>query len=294
LFDEIRLVLQFNFVFTKHRAKTLIYFDDKSDFIKFWSYSKDYILNCELHLENEIHIFNLLNNKIDKIRTDDGGMLGSNRHLRNGLVDSLGLCGRQRHLALTIKDNINLTGINNHIFESNTPLSNLLISDFNFTVSSYWVSKERPSYLDSSVKFLDLLNLDLRDNFYDTFVHSDCLEHIYDYEKSLSECYKKLRRGGKLIFSVPLFAMPDTNIRARYIKSELVLLQDAEWHGDIGSQGPILAFYNFGLDLFDNILAAGFSKVMIAYCHNPLLGLFSDNHPDWLWRMPPISIIAIK
>ena len=271
-----------------------IYFDNKKDFIKFWEFSKKSILEIESNIKNEIIIFNSFNKLYDNLRTDDGGRLGLNNHLRNGLVDSLGLCGRQRHLALVIKDNINLSGINHHIFESNTPLSDLLKNKFNFSVSSYWTSKERPSYLDSSVMFLDLLNLDLRDNFYDTFVHSDCLEHIFDYKKSLSECLIKLRPGGKLIFSVPFFAMPNTNVRARYINSELVLLQDAEWHGDVGNQGPILTFYNFGLDLFDQIREIGFSKVMIAYCHNPLLGLFSDNHPDWFWRMPPISIIAIK
>lgn len=270
-----------------------IYFQ-KNEFINYWNSVKELIKIKELSVHDSVKIFNVFSGVHEDVYTNNGGFIGENKHLRNGLIDGLGLCGRQRHLALVIKENLISSQNRCHIFEANTSLSNLLQTKYDFSVSAYWRDDEKPEFFDNLVQFQDLCNLKMPDDFFDILVHSDCLEHIPDYELVLKECYKKLKLGGKLIFSVPIFVMPSTNIRAKFNGSELVFLQEPEWHGDIGGQGPILAFYNFGLDLIDKISLAGFSDVRLAYCHDPMLGLYSDNHPEWMWKMPPVSIVATK
>lgn len=270
-----------------------IYFK-KNDFVRYWNSVKELIKIKECAPNEIVKIYNIFTESYEEVRTDNGGLIGPNKHLRNGLVDSLGLCGRQRHLALVVKDNILSAEDKCHIFEANTSLSRLLQDKYNFTVSAYWRGDVKPKFFDESVQFQDLCRLDMPNEFFDILVHSDCLEHIPDYELSLKQCVKKLRPGGRLIFSVPIFSMPSTNIRAKLDEAELTHIQEPEWHGDIGGQAPILTFYNFGLDLMDKIEGAGFSKVELAYCHDPILGLYSDNHPEWMWKMAPVSIVATK
>ena len=59
-------------------------------------------------------------------------------------------------------------------------------------------------YPDSeAILMLDATNMDLEDNSVDGIICLAVLEHIYDYDKALSEFYRVLKPGGTLVISAP-------------------------------------------------------------------------------------------
>ncbi|WP_205421171.1 class I SAM-dependent methyltransferase [Rhizobium terrae] len=119
----------------------------------------------------------------------------------------------------------------------------------------------------SNVRHEDLTQLSFADDSFDLIISQDVFEHIPDFRSSFAECCRVLRKGGKLLFTVPFF--PDqkmTEIRA-------ILLPDGsvhsdfplEYHGNPMSSGGSLCFQHFGWSMLDDLRAAGFSQ---AAAHN--------------------------
>jgi SAM-dependent methyltransferase len=52
----------------------------------------------------------------------------------------------------------------------------------------------------------DVTNMDcVKDSSYETVIMTEVLEHIFDYDSALSECYRVLKRGGRLITTTPFW-----------------------------------------------------------------------------------------
>jgi len=51
----------------------------------------------------------------------------------------------------------------------------------------------------------DVCNLPYKENFFDVVICSDVFEHIKKDKKAVEEIYRVLKKGGKLIFTVPAF-----------------------------------------------------------------------------------------
>jgi SAM-dependent methyltransferase len=79
----------------------------------------------------------------------------------------------------------------------------------------------------------DACSLSFKDNFFDLIVSFDVFEHIPNDKLAVKECYRVLKPGGKLIFSVPAFQSlysahdKSLNHQRRYSKKNLkILLQN--------------------------------------------------------------------
>lgn len=50
---------------------------------------------------------------------------------------------------------------------------------------------------------IDMTKMNFRDNSVDAFISMFALEHVYDYQSVINECYRCLKPGGRLILGVP-------------------------------------------------------------------------------------------
>ena len=121
----------------------------------------------------------------------------------------------------------------------------------------------------------DVTRLDFPDGSLDAFGTVDVLEHVPDYPAALREFSRCLRRGGRLVVTVPfLEKSPDTRIRARLdAAGQIEHLLEPEIHGDPVA-GGVLCFYHFGWDLLDACRAAGFSRASWVRTWSPREAMF--------------------
>jgi len=89
----------------------------------------------------------------------------------------------------------------------------------------------------------------------------DVLEHIPNYKKALSECYRCLKPGGTLYFSIPFVKASEHNIvRANLSETgEIINLLPPEYHGNPLNSDGILCFYHFGWEILNDLKNAGFN-----------------------------------
>ncbi len=75
-----------------------------------------------------------------------------------------------------------------------------------FKVASEEFAKEKNINADFTVGVGE--NLPYEDNFFDFIVSTDTFEHVQSLEKSMDECYRVLKPGGKLLAVFPQFLQP--------------------------------------------------------------------------------------
>jgi hypothetical protein len=131
-----------------------------------------------------------------------------------------------------------------------------------------------------------LCALSFPENTFDTLVSLDVLEHIPDYEKAFKECARVLRRGGKMMWSVPFIPHSRINlVRAIIENGEVKHIQPPEYHGDPLSGDGVLCFQHFGWEMLDQVRSAGFSDAY-ALCYNSVEFGYLDG--------PQLVFVAIK
>lgn len=147
-----------------------------------------------------------------------------------------------------------------------------------------------------TVRNEDLTSMTFDDEVADLIVHQDVLEHIPDYRASFRETYRVLKLGGQTIFTAPFFhERIETFVRASLRPDgSLEHFAPEERHGDPLSPDGILAFYNFGWSLLDEIRAAGFIEVTINMIYSGDMGLVSTGCPVSESNMMPVYISAKK
>lgn len=136
---------------------------------------------------------------------------------------------------------------------------------------TYWNEQHR-----QHLRHEDLTRLSFVDDSFDLVISQDIFEHIPDFARAFSECRRVLRRGGRLVFSVPFFpGQAETEIRARFTANgTLEHLLPAEYHGDPVGDGGVLCFQHFGWDLLDRLREAGFGEVRAHLYWGPWQGHF--------------------
>ncbi len=102
--------------------------------------------------------------------------------------------------------------------------------------------------------------LTFADGSLDFMLSFDVYEHVPDYMAALRECYRCLKPGGKLLFTVPFNkAATPTLIRARIDQAgNIEHLCEPEYHGDPINTDGCLCFYTFGWELLAQLKALGF------------------------------------
>ena len=104
----------------------------------------------------------------------------------------------------------------------------------------------------------DVQALSYADERFDLVTHTEVLEHVPDDARAFAELFRVLRRGGTMLFTVPLHGGAVTVERARLRDGEIEHLQPPVYHNDPLRAQSILAFRDYGTDILDRLRAAGF------------------------------------
>lgn len=108
--------------------------------------------------------------------------------------------------------------------------------------------------MECGVKVGELVNEDIGqltfpNNHFDLAVHSETLEHLFDFNKALSEVARVLKPGGVQIYSVPLRHSRSTRQRMQQGTEGRVLhLLPASYHGN---EGEFPVVWEFGSDFLE-------------------------------------------
>lgn len=127
-----------------------------------------------------------------------------------------------------------------------------------------------PGEYKNNVQCQDVQQLILEDNQFDIITSTEVFEHVVNDRLGFKEVFRVLKNEGLFIFTVPLYETPETQERA-YMNEEgkIVHILPPEYHGDrIRGKRDVLAFRNYGLDIEQRLIAAGFGDVNIKRIHS--------------------------
>lgn len=157
---------------------------------------------------------------------------------------------------------------NIYIYEYVTTMYHVLSQKFKNIIGSEYLGEQYKSgEVVDGVMHQDALNLSFEDGTFDAMVSADVYEHVADYHRAFEEAYRCLKKGGKLIFSIPIFKEQEESvIRTKVTDGKLEFLLPKVYHGNPLSQDGSLVFTDFGWDVIEGLKAAGFKDAYgVAY-----------------------------
>jgi len=129
-----------------------------------------------------------------------------------------------------------------------------------------------------SVRNEDVTQLTYADGYFESVLCFDVLEHVADYRVALREFSRVLSSGGHLILSVPFSFRQETRIRAEVdTAGNIRHLMEPSYHGDPLSDEGVLSYYDFGMDLLQELQAAGFQESLLVCYHSKKWGYLGEN-----------------
>lgn len=144
-----------------------------------------------------------------------------------------------------------------------------------------------------SVQNEDMQRMSFSDSSLDLVVHSDVLEHVADPIQGMAEIFRVLRPGGLCIFGCPIYSVMGHTQRARLENGQVVFTGEPCYHGDPIREEGVPVFYEFGVNLIDDLREIGFN---VAYhlAHSLTEGYLSNNNPYKVGHMWPIVVVCRK
>ena len=129
---------------------------------------------------------------------------------------------------------------------------------------SEYLDNALPGDIKDGVMCQDVQSLTFDDAEFDICTCTEVFEHVPDDVKGFNEIYRVLKDGGIFVFTVPMHDNNVTVTRALIRNNEIVHVLDPEYHDDsIRGVGKVLVFRDYGRDIEDKLLQAGFSRVDI-------------------------------
>jgi len=131
----------------------------------------------------------------------------------------------------------------------------------------------------------DITQLTFDDLSFEALLCFDVLEHVPDYRLAISEFQRVLDFNGRLILTAPFSFQQETQVRAIVnAAGKVEHLTDPDYHGDILSEDGILSYYDFGMELLDELKEVGFSEsFLVCYKSN-----------EWGYSAENIAFVAKK
>jgi SAM-dependent methyltransferase len=162
----------------------------------------------------------------------------------------------------TVDDRIYLT-------ETLSPIYQNLVRRFpQLSASEYFPDHEFGEMVQTHtmpVRNEDVTKLSFRDASKDIILCFDVLEHVPDYHSALREFHRVLDKGGQLVISVPFSFQRETFVRAKLDdEGNIEHLTEPCYHGDPLSDQGVLSYYDFGMDLLDELREAGFQECFLS------------------------------
>jgi SAM-dependent methyltransferase len=125
--------------------------------------------------------------------------------------------------------------------------------------SEYFEGKRSGEIVDGILN-QDVQKTSFSDSSLDLITSNQVFEHVPDDIKGYAECFRVLRPGGALLFTVPLYGIPTTEKLAKIRDGELIYFTKPEYH-DSRAAGPesILTFWHHSLnDIAERVSSVGF------------------------------------
>lgn len=138
-----------------------------------------------------------------------------------------------------------------------------LKNNFSKVVTSEYFPNYKPGELVDGVLNQDVQLLTFEDNSFDVVTSNHVFEHVPDDIKGYSECYRVLRKGGCIIFTVPLYDIERTE-KIAYLDSGIVSFLGLPEYHDSRLGGAISApvFWHHSVkDICERVRSVGFNNV---------------------------------
>lgn len=176
-----------------------------------------------------------------------------------------------------------------YLTETLSPVYQNLSTRYPLLVSSEYFPDSKPGELVEThimpVRNEDITNLTFADACFESILCFDVLEHVQDYRSALREFYRALSSGGQLLISVPFNFAEETLVRAtRDDEGNIEHHVEPCYHGDPLSEQGVLSFYDFGLDLLEDMHNAGFQECF----------LLAYNSKHWGYPNNNVNFVARK
>lgn len=109
----------------------------------------------------------------------------------------------------------------------------------NFVSSEYKAGYQSGTYFNG-YRVEDATNSSFKDNQFDLITSNQVFEHIPNDKSAYEECRRILKKGGILLFAVPLYDYPETKKKAEIVDGELKFFGEPEYHNS-RLEGPASA-----------------------------------------------------
>ncbi|WP_083888273.1 glycosyltransferase [Pleurocapsa sp. PCC 7327] len=111
-----------------------------------------------------------------------------------------------------------------------------------------------PGHVLTSYPEVNMIQMPFQDGSFDLVVHSDTLEHVKYPIKALSECYRVLKPGKFLAFTIPMVVDRLTSSREGLSPS---------YHAGAEDINSVLVYTEYGGDAWKHVIKAGFNECRI-------------------------------
>lgn len=124
----------------------------------------------------------------------------------------------------------------------------------------------------------DVTKLTFSDASLEVILCFDVLEHVPDYRSALREFYRVLGNGGQLVLSVPFSHNQKNLVRATVDDAgNTQHLVEPCYHGDPLSEQGVLSYYDFGMDMLNDMREAGFQESFLLCYYSKYWGYLNEN-----------------
>ena len=114
------------------------------------------------------------------------------------------------------------------------------------------------------VRIEDVEHLSFAEQSFELCTSTEVFEHVADDRRAFPEMHRVLKPAGVLLFTVPIDLNGDTFDRAAVRSRDVIHLSPPEFHRDPArGSSPVLCFRNYGRDITDRLLEAGFSDAEV-------------------------------
>ncbi len=169
-----------------------------------------------------------------------------------------------------------------YIAEQLTPMYRYLKKKYsNVTGSEYIGADSQPGLIGrNGIRHEDATRLSFNDEEMDYYLSFECFEHIPDFLTCFTECYRVLKPGGMVMWTVPFAPYNDKNIIRATVASDgsIVHHMEPEYHGDPASpRKGILCYTCFGWEMLEQIKNTGFRDAYAITYWSDSLGYYDSN-----------------
>jgi hypothetical protein len=169
-----------------------------------------------------------------------------------------------------------------YLTETLSPVYVELAARYPLLTGSEYIAQAPPGAIvelhGQSVRNEDVTRLSFADGSFEALLCFDVLEHVPDYRAALREFCRVLTPAGQLVLSVPFSFRQETVVRAVMNSQGIVEhLLPPSYHGDPLSADGVLSYYDFGMDLLDEMKHAGFNQTFLICYRSARWGYLQEN-----------------